>query len=119
MKIVKKLYGNYVVLRFSGSMAESLEASGLFDLVRDLVNDNVYRIIIDMAEVNWINSTGVGALMGCYSYLEGHNAELSVINMPEKVKEILALMDLLHYFKNFPTLNQAITGMYTFESRVF
>jgi len=110
MNIVKRHYGNYAVLKFSGNMAESLEASGLFDLIRDLVQDSVYRIIVDMKEVKWINSTGIAALMGCLSYLEGHNAELIVVNMPEKVSEVLSIMDLLPYFKHYTTINQAISS---------
>ena len=116
MHIEKRHYGNYAVLKFSGNMAESLEASGLFDLIRDLVQDSVYRIIADMKDVKWINSTGIGALMGCLSYLDAHNAELIVINMPEKVKEVLSLMDLLPYFKRHTTLNQAITGAHNYHT---
>ena len=108
MHIETRHFGNYAMLILSGSIADSLETSGLFDLIRELVCDNVYRVIIDMKEIKWINSTGAGALLGCYSYLDAHNAELMVINMPENVKEILSMMDLLPYFSVYPTISYAI-----------
>ena len=108
MRIERRHYGNFAVLKISGKMAESFETCGLFDIIRELVQDCVNRIIIDMKDIQWINSTGVGALMGCYSYLDSHNGELILINLPDKVKNILSIMDLLPYFRQFQSIRQAI-----------
>jgi anti-sigma B factor antagonist len=108
VKILKRHFGNFAVLQISGKMAESMETSGLFDIIRDLVQDGVYYVIIDMKEIEWINSTGVGALMGCYSYLDSHHGELILVHTPDRVKNVLLTMDLLPYFRQFPSVNKAI-----------
>ncbi len=110
MEIVQRITGNIAVMTISGKMMDNLDTSGLFDRIKYLVDHDVYQVIIDLQGVKWINSNGVGALMGCLSYLEGHNCDLKLVHMSQKIRDVLAVMDILHYFQDYHSINSAVVA---------
>lgn len=110
MEIAQKITGSIAVMTISGKMMDNLDTSGLFDRIKYLVGHDVYQVIIDLRGVKWINSNGVGALMGCLSYLEAHNCDLKLVHMSPKIRDVLAVMDILQYFQDYSSVNSAVVA---------
>jgi anti-sigma B factor antagonist len=108
MDITQKVTGNIAILSISGKMMDHLDTSGLYDRMKYLVNQDVNQVIINLKDVKWMNSNGIGALMGCLSFLEAHNCDLKLVQMSQKIRDVLAMMDILHYFNHFKSINNAI-----------
>jgi anti-anti-sigma factor len=110
INIAQRITGNIAVMTITGNMVEDHDTTSLFDRIKYLIDQDVYQVIIDLRDVKWINSNGVGVLMGCLSYLEAHKCELKLVHMDQKVRNVLAVMDILHYFQDFKSVNNALTA---------
>jgi anti-sigma B factor antagonist len=108
MNVAQRITGNIAVITLSGKMIESIDTGDLFDRIKNIVDHDVYQVIMDLHEVKWINSVGVGALMGCLSYLEAHNCDLKLVQMSPKVRSVLAMMDIFDYFQDYKSINSAV-----------
>ena len=108
MEIAQRINGSIAVMTISGKMMDNPDTTGLFDRIKYLVDHDVYQVIIDLQGVKWINSNGVGALMGCLSYLEAHNCDLKLVHMSPKIRDVLAVMDILPYFQDYRSITSAV-----------
>jgi len=108
MKIAQRITGNIAVMTITGKLMEDHDTTGLFDRIKYLVDHDVHQVLIDLQGVKWINSNGVGTLMGCLSYLEAHNCDLKLVHMDPNVRKVLAIMDILPYFQDFKSINSAL-----------
>lgn len=82
-----------------------------FNLAVQKAKDNNIRVIIaDLKEVEVINSTGLGMLVGTMSTLRNFNISFVLANVPEKVKYLLEVTHLNKVFKIFANLEDAISA---------
>ncbi len=71
VKIIEKMEGKVAVLALRGKMMGGPEMKDLHDHVKGLMNDGVRQVVIDLGKVKWLNSSGLGALMGALTTLRG------------------------------------------------
>lgn len=72
---------------------------------------NVNAIIADLSQVELINSTGLGMLVGTMSTLRNSNIAFVLINVPDKVKYLLEVTHLNKVLRIYETLEDAITAL--------
>lgn len=70
---------------------------------------NVSVIIADLCEVEVINSTGLGMLVGAMSTLRNSNISFALVNVPEKVKYLLEVTHLHKVLRIFNNIEEAIS----------
>jgi anti-sigma B factor antagonist len=99
--------GEVTVLDLSGriAMGETLafgagRALALHELVRDLVEKGIRKIVLNLRHVTYIDSTGLGELVACLTTVENHGGQMRVCNVIERVGDLLRITHLdstLHY----------------------
>ena len=78
----------------------------LRDTVRDLLSKGLRRIVLNLGEVNYIDSTGLGELVCAFTTAKKQGAELKLLNLTKKVRDLLQLTKLDTVFdvrENEPT----------------
>jgi anti-sigma B factor antagonist len=91
--------GDTRILRCSGPLINST-LSTLQDLIRA---EAARRIIVDMTEVPYIDSAGLGELIRAHVSLLNSGRALSLAGINNRVREVLALTHVLAIFSIFPT----------------
>ena len=74
------------------------EIGTLRDAVHDLVAKGKKKIVLNLAEVDYIDSSGVGELVGSYTTVRNAGGELKLLNLTQKVHDILNVTKLYTVF---------------------
>ena len=80
---------------------DSLDASNVRafkDLAGSLIEDHKY-VVLDMAGVRFIDSSGLGALIVCLRHLNSHDGDLVLCEMTQTVRALFELMRMHRVFK--------------------
>jgi anti-anti-sigma factor len=105
---IREMENKVLYIQVKGSLSlENLAGveSGVVALVEETESQTV---IIDLADVTYVSSTGVGLLVSFEKYLDIHHKKLYIIQMPTTVIEIFKLLGFYHFLKIYSTLQEAL-----------
>jgi anti-sigma B factor antagonist len=83
----------------------------LKELLMKMIEKKIEYFIINMEEVEYIDSSGIGALIFISSTIKKMNLRLAMTNIHGTVKKVIELTKLTHYFPITATLEEAIRKM--------
>ena len=110
MHIKEKIEGDVAVLSLSGKMMGGPETQELQTHVKGLLNDKLTKVVVDLAKVKWMNSSGLGALMGSLTSMRNADGDLRIANVTEKVKSLLMITQLITIFKTYESVDRAVAS---------
>src|SRR4030067_961098 len=110
MKLSFREIGEVVVLEPKGKIMGGPDATLLQDQFHDLIKQNKKRVIIDLAKVDWMNSTGLGILISGLTTLKNSQGELKLANVTDKIQSLLAITKLVTVFESYDSLDQAVAS---------
>lgn len=79
--------------------------------VQSVLEEKNYRILINCAQLQYINSSGLGVLMGVIEEIQDNGGFLYLSNMNETVFNIFDTLGFTHLFKVFDTEEEAINSL--------
>lgn len=74
------------------------EIGELRSAVHRLIDEGKKKIILNLADVDYIDSSGVGELVGCYTTVRNAGGELKLLNLTQKVHDVLQVTKLYTVF---------------------
>lgn len=86
------------VLDIHGRLVLGPEIGALRDAVRALISEGKKKIILNLAEVDYLDSTGVGELVGSFITVRNAGGELKLLNLTQKVHDVLHVTKLYTVF---------------------
>jgi anti-sigma B factor antagonist len=108
MKLTDREINEIVILEPKGKIMGGPDASLLHDKLYELIETNKKKIVIDLAGVDWMNSTGLGILISSYTTLRNHNGDLKLANVTDKIKSLLTITKLVTVFEAHDSVEAAI-----------
>ncbi len=99
--------GDYVVIELEGEV-DVYTAGKLRDAIREKVEEGEYRLAVDLSKVAFLDSTGLGVLVGGLKRLNPHDGKLAIICDNERILRIFRITGLEKIFTIFPGA-QALT----------
>ena len=91
------------ILRLHGPLA----LNNLFDFQAKVRADNSRALIIDFSKVPYVDSAGIGALVGAYVTHRKEGRTLSLVGVSERIHSVLQVMRVERFFRFFDTLDAA------------
>jgi anti-sigma B factor antagonist len=76
--------------------------------LRLLVENGERKILLNLANVSYIDSSGLGELVAGYSSLKKNEGEVKLVHLPQKVHELMVLTKLLTIFDSYEKEDEAI-----------
>lgn len=107
MKITSENLDGITILGLSGRL-DALSESSLKDAVKDLVGQGRANIVVDMEGVNFIDSSGLGALISSLMAARDSEGDLRVCSLTEQVSMVFKVMRLHKVFKIFDSREDAL-----------
>jgi len=86
------------ILDVRGRIVLGEEIHTLRDAVRNLVAEGKKKIILNLAEVDYIDSSGVGELVGAFTTVRNAGGELKLLSLTQKVHDVLHVTKLYTVF---------------------
>jgi anti-sigma B factor antagonist len=102
--------GDVVVLAPRGQLVGGDETTELEQMLKDLAVEENKKLIIDLGEVDFINSWALGVLIGGhvnYAKREGH---IKLANMSQRIDQLLVITKLVRIFEMYETVEEASKG---------
>lgn len=110
MKIKEKIDGGVAILTLSGKMMGGPETQAVHDHIKGLISDGISNVVIDLGDVKWMNSSGMGILMASMTTLKNANGKLALARVTEKVESLLIITQLIKVFSSFETVDRAVAS---------
>ena len=94
-----RLVGGVIIVDLSGRIALGEGSAGLRDLVRNLVSEGNKKILLNLRNVDYIDSSGLGELVSAFTSMRRQGGELKLLNLTKKVHDLLQITKLYTVFE--------------------
>jgi len=98
MKISTREVEGVIIVDISGQITLGDETGKLRSVVSQLADEGKKKIVLNLGEVSYIDSSGVGELVGSYTTVRNHGGELKLLNLSKKVHDLLQVTKLYTVF---------------------
>ncbi len=98
LTIASREVDGVVVLDLSGRITLGEGSVQLRDAIRGLIGKGQKNILLNMGEVNYIDSSGLGELVSAYTTAKNQQAEVKLLRLTKKVHDLLQLTKLYTVF---------------------
>src|SRR4051812_29862570 len=93
-----------------GGEIDVATAPRLREQLISLVNDQRYRIVVDLDDVDFIDSTGLGVLIGALKRVRTHEGDLALVCAEPHILKVFEITGLLTVFAVHPTVDAAVSA---------
>ncbi len=111
MKIETRTIGDIRILDCSGKITLGEGTMAVRNTVRDILKNNGKKIILNLADVNYIDSSGIGELVSTYTTVTNNGGRLVLLNLTKKIQELLAITKLLTVFQVYEDEQAALASL--------
>ncbi len=111
MQMTERTTGDVVVIDVSGKV--TLGDGGdtmLKDKLRSLVQQGRSKLLLNLADVSYVDSAGLGAIVQCYTTVTNQGGALKLVHVTKRIKDLLAITKLITVFETFDNEAEAITS---------
>jgi anti-sigma B factor antagonist len=98
MKLTTRQVDGVTILDLSGRITLGEGSVQLRDAIRDLLSKGSKKILLNLADVNYIDSSGIGELVSAYTTVRNQGGELKLLNLTKKVHDLLQITKLYTVF---------------------
>ena len=98
MKATTRQVDGVTIVDLSGRITLGEGSAMLRDVVRDLAGKGQKHIVLNLAEVTYIDSSGIGELVSAYTSVRNLGGELKLLNLTKKVHDLLQITKLYTVF---------------------
>ena len=95
------------ILNLNGKIMGGPEATEVNEKINQLIDSNNKKIIIDLVNVDWMNSSGLGILIGAVTVLKNSDGCLCLINVSDRIKNLLKITKLDTVFNIYDNFDEA------------
>ena len=90
--------GNVSIVDISGRIVLGEESAALRELVSDLLSKGHKKILFNLGDVNYIDSSGLGHLVSSFTSVRRQGGELKLLNLTNKVHDVMQITKLYTIF---------------------
>ena len=108
MDIKERVVGGVSILDLSGKIVLGEGDVQVKDRIKDLLSDGQRRILLNLADVNYVDSAGLGALISSYTTVRREGGSLKLVNLTKRIQDLLAITKLITVFETFDTEETAL-----------
>jgi anti-sigma B factor antagonist len=96
------------VVDLDGRITLGEGTAALRDLIKDLVSKNQKNILLNLGNVSYIDSAGLGELVGCRTTITNAGGMLKLLNLQKKIQDLMQITKLYTLFEAFDDEKQAL-----------
>jgi anti-sigma B factor antagonist len=100
------------ILKLKGRVTMGSEASTLRDTISELNRAGTRNVVLDMADVDYIDSTGLGALVICATSLRKNGGNVKLLSLNRRNIELLVMTKLATVFEIFNDEQDAVNSFF-------
>lgn len=110
MKWSERRVEDVVIIDLKGKLTLGTGDVQLRQIVRDLLDRDEKKILLNMNSVSYMDSAGVGELVAAYTTANNREAELKLLNLTSKIRDLLHFTQLISVFETYADEDEAVTS---------
>jgi len=99
-----------VIITVKGNLMGGQETLDVHEKVKELTEAGKKKFVIDLSKVKWMNSSGLGTMMGCLTSIKNASGELKICGVTEKVKSLFMITKLITLFEAHDSVEDAVNS---------
>lgn len=107
-KLSPRQVGDVTVVDVSGRITLGEGSSNLRDGIRTLVNDGHKKLVLNLADVSYIDSSGIGELVSAFTSVANNGGHLKLLNLTKRVRDLLQITKLYTVFDVYDSETTAV-----------
>ena len=110
LNINERQAGDVTVLDMSGKITIGEGSVALRTAIRRLLEEGKKRILLNLAGVSYIDSSGIGELVSSYTAINKEGGQLKLLNLTQKLQDLLTITKLLTVFDVYDNEAEALNS---------
>lgn len=110
MKIVERQVKDVSILDLHGKIQIGEGDEALRSAVARLVQAGKKKILLNLAEVPYVDSAGLGEIVRCYTTVSREGGRLKLVNLTKKLQDLLSITKLLTVFETYDSEEQGVSS---------
>jgi anti-sigma B factor antagonist len=99
-----------IIISLTGKIMGGPEATEINEKFNQLIDEKKLKVVIDLNEVEWMNSSGLGILIGAVSLYKNNDGQLRIIHVSDRIQNLLKITKLAGIFETSNSLEEAISS---------
>ncbi len=108
MKINERTVSDVTVLDLEGKLLIGEGDELLREKINSLVEGGTTKILLNLGEVPYMDSAGLGEVVRCYTTVSRKNGKLKLVNLTKRLQDLLSITKLLTVFETFDDEGEAV-----------
>jgi len=110
LNINERQAGDVTVLDLSGKITIGEGSVALRAAIRRLLEEGKKRILLNLAGVSYVDSSGIGELVSSYTAINKEGGQLKLLNLTQKIQDLLTITKLLTVFDVYDNETEALNS---------
>jgi anti-sigma B factor antagonist len=110
LTISERQVGDVTVLDMDGKITIGEGSVALRTAIRRLLEEGKKKILLNLARVGYIDSSGIGELVSSYTAIGKENGQLKLLNLTQKLQDLLTITKLLTVFDVYESEDEALAS---------
>ena len=110
MNVNVRQAGDVTILDLKGKITIGSGDVALRQAIQEVMGSGANKVLINMADVSTIDSSGIGELVSAYTTATNRGARLKLINLPAKVTDILTITQLITVFDVYDSEAEGVSS---------
>ena len=108
MQIEERVVSDVTILDLKGKITLGEGDEALKDKINSLVHQNRKRILLNLAEVPYIDSAGLGEIVRTYTTVSRQGGSLKLLGLTKRITDLLSITKLLTVFETYEAESDAV-----------
>ena len=108
MKIEERAVNGVTILDLHGKMLIGEGDELLREKINGLVESGTKKIVLNLAEVPYVDSAGLGEIVRCYTTVSRKDGKLKLLNLTKRIHDLLSITKLLTVFETYDTEDEVV-----------
>jgi len=110
LTVAERQSGDVTILDMDGKITIGEGSVALRTSIRRLLEEGKKKILLNLARVNYIDSSGIGELVSSYTAINKDGGELKLLNLTQKLQDLLTITKLLTVFDVYESEADALAS---------
>jgi len=108
MKIKTSEKYEAVIIELKGNVMGGDDTKNFNELLHKLIEEDKKQIVVDLSGVKFMNSSGLGMLIGGLTTIKKSDGQLKLACVTDKIESLLIITKLITIFESFDTVDDAV-----------
>ena len=108
LEVNQRQAGDVTILDMSGAVRMGEGSITLRDAIRGLADEGKKKIILNLAGVKYVDSSGIGELIANYTTVSRQGGQLKLLNLTDRIQNLLVITKLLTVFDAYEDESEAL-----------